>query len=61
MNSDFDKIVIYFLDDESNDRLFQKNSTVVTNDDVNNMSSNSLNLEGIGVFRKTPLVSSRES
>ena len=57
MNSDFDKIVIYFLDDESNDRLFQKNSTVVTNDDVNNMSSNSLNLEGIGDFRKTPLVS----
>jgi hypothetical protein len=56
MNSDFDKIVIYFLDDESNDSLFQKNSTVVTDQDAIKLSADSLNLEGVGVFRKTPLV-----
>ncbi len=56
MQNDFSNIVIFFKDDAKNSPLFNEYSTSVDESEMKDLFTNSLNLEGFAIFKKTPLV-----
>jgi len=55
MNNDFPEFMIFFKDDPKNNKLFVQSSELVNDTEMRKMFAGSLNLEGIAIFRKTPL------